>query len=203
MFSLAIYDVLTPGSLTDGDVVAGTGDHRRRTATSGRSAASSRRSRRRATTAPRCSWCRRTTARTRSTRPDGDMRLVRADTMPDAAGAIEAWADDHDADLPQLPLRPRELRCLTTSTSTPPSPPPSSRSRATSPGPAGTSRPASTPWSRPPGIVAHEPALARAMGLDEAAAAGSLTPVEQDQLRPDQPLEQKWMGGQSGAPELQ
>ena len=39
-------------------------------------------------------------------------------------------------------------------------------------------------------IVAREPALARAMGLDEAAAAGSLTPVEQDQLRPDQPLQQ-------------
>ena len=39
-------------------------------------------------------------------------------------------------------------------------------------------------------IVAHEPDLARALGLDAAAEAGSLTPVEQDQLRPDQPLEQ-------------
>lgn len=39
-------------------------------------------------------------------------------------------------------------------------------------------------------IVAQEPALARAMGLDEAAAEGSLTPVEQDQLGADQPLEQ-------------
>ena len=35
----------------------------------------------------------------------------------------------------------------------------------------------------------HEPALAAAMGLDSAGAAGSLTPVEQDQLPPDQPLE--------------
>jgi hypothetical protein len=39
-------------------------------------------------------------------------------------------------------------------------------------------------------IVEHEPDLARAMGLDEASEAGSMTPVEQDQLHPDQPLEQ-------------
>ena len=38
-------------------------------------------------------------------------------------------------------------------------------------------------------IVDHEPALAAAMGLDEASAQGSLTPVEQDQLAPDQQLE--------------
>ena len=38
-------------------------------------------------------------------------------------------------------------------------------------------------------LVAREPALAAAMGLDEASAQGSLTPVEQDQLAPDQPLE--------------
>lgn len=38
-------------------------------------------------------------------------------------------------------------------------------------------------------IVAHQPDLAHAMGLDEAAAAGSLTPVEQE-LRPDRRLEQ-------------
>ena len=34
-------------------------------------------------------------------------------------------------------------------------------------------------------LVAKEPALAHAMGLDEAAAAGSLTPVEQDPLDAD------------------
>jgi hypothetical protein len=39
-------------------------------------------------------------------------------------------------------------------------------------------------------LVAREPALAAAMGLDSSAAAGSLTPVEQDQLSPDRPLEQ-------------
>ncbi|MBF4160706.1 hypothetical protein ISG29_03330 [Nocardioides sp. CBS4Y-1] len=39
-------------------------------------------------------------------------------------------------------------------------------------------------------LVAAEPALASAMGLDDAAAAGSLTPVEQDQLDPAVALEQ-------------
>jgi hypothetical protein len=38
-------------------------------------------------------------------------------------------------------------------------------------------------------LVAREPALATAMGLDSASADGSLTPVEQDQLSPDRPLE--------------
>ena len=38
-------------------------------------------------------------------------------------------------------------------------------------------------------LVAREPALASAMGLDSASAEGSLTPVEQDQLSPDRPLE--------------
>ena len=38
-------------------------------------------------------------------------------------------------------------------------------------------------------IVEREPALAAAMGLDSSAAQGSLTPVEQDQLAPDSPLE--------------
>jgi hypothetical protein len=39
-------------------------------------------------------------------------------------------------------------------------------------------------------LVADEPALAAAMGLDDASAEGSLTPVEQDALGPDRPLEQ-------------
>ncbi len=38
-------------------------------------------------------------------------------------------------------------------------------------------------------LVSHEPALAAAMGLDDASEQGSLTAIEQDQLRPDQPLE--------------
>ena len=39
-------------------------------------------------------------------------------------------------------------------------------------------------------LVAREPALAAAMGLDAASAAGSLTPVEQELLAPSQPFEE-------------
>lgn len=38
-------------------------------------------------------------------------------------------------------------------------------------------------------LVEREPSLAAAMGLDAASAEGSLTPVEQDQLSADRPLE--------------
>lgn len=38
-------------------------------------------------------------------------------------------------------------------------------------------------------LVEREPALAAAMGLDAAAEQGSLTPVEQDQLSAERPLE--------------
>ena len=38
-------------------------------------------------------------------------------------------------------------------------------------------------------LVEREPALAAAMGLDASSAQGSLTPIEQDQLSPDRPLE--------------
>ncbi|WGL51433.1 PPA1309 family protein [Nocardioides sp. BP30] len=38
-------------------------------------------------------------------------------------------------------------------------------------------------------LVAQEPALASLMGLDEASAQGSLTPIEQDQLAPEVQLE--------------
>jgi hypothetical protein len=52
-------------------------------------------------------------------------------------------------------------------------------------------------------LVEREPALASAMGLDDSAAAGSLTPIEQDQLVPDRSLEQQlesmtWPGGVQG-----
>jgi hypothetical protein len=39
-------------------------------------------------------------------------------------------------------------------------------------------------------LVMREPKLAAAMGLDAASAAGSLTPVEQDDVPADRPLEQ-------------
>lgn len=38
-------------------------------------------------------------------------------------------------------------------------------------------------------LIAHEPALASMLGLDEARERGSLTPVEQEALAPDQELE--------------
>ncbi|MBZ5740670.1 PPA1309 family protein [Nocardioides mangrovi] len=38
-------------------------------------------------------------------------------------------------------------------------------------------------------LAAAEPALAAAMGLDDSSAEGSLTPIEQDQLAPERPLE--------------
>ncbi|NYG55271.1 PPA1309 family protein [Nocardioides perillae] len=52
-------------------------------------------------------------------------------------------------------------------------------------------------------LVAREPALASLMGLDDSSAAGSLTPVEQDTLAPDRPLEQvleqiTWPDGVAG-----
>lgn len=52
-------------------------------------------------------------------------------------------------------------------------------------------------------LVAKEPALAHAMGLDESAAAGSLTPVEQEPLGADAELERSlesitWPAGVSG-----
>lgn len=39
------------------------------------------------------------------------------------------------------------------------------------------------------GLVAREPALAGALGLTDAGAGDSLTPVEQEALDPDEPLE--------------
>lgn len=39
-------------------------------------------------------------------------------------------------------------------------------------------------------LVAREPALAAAMGLDEVSSGGSLTPVEQDHVPVDRPLEE-------------
>lgn len=52
-------------------------------------------------------------------------------------------------------------------------------------------------------LVESEPALASAMGLDESAAQGSLTPVEQDHLVPERSLEEQlhqisWPAGVQG-----
>lgn len=99
MFSLAIYDTLTPGSLTGGAVIAGTGEiHadgttgpiggiQQKIAGAGAAGAS-------LFMVP-VDNCPDTTDL-----DTGDMRLVRVDTMHDAVEAISTWADDHDAALP-------------------------------------------------------------------------------------------------------
>ncbi|WP_309648079.1 PDZ domain-containing protein [Nocardioides sp.] len=99
MFSLAIYDTLTPGSLTGGKVVAGTGE----IAGDG-------------TVGPiggiqqKIAGARDDGAELFLVPPDNceealganndDMRLVKATTMPIALKAIQDWVEDPDADLP-------------------------------------------------------------------------------------------------------
>lgn len=99
MFSLAIYDTLTPGSLTGGGVVAGTGE----IAATGK-------------VGPiggiqqKIAGARDDGAELFLVPPDncsealgadpGDMRLVKATTMRAALEAIQDWVADPDADLP-------------------------------------------------------------------------------------------------------
>jgi hypothetical protein len=58
-------------------------------------------------------------------------------------------------------------------------------------------------WDQPPQLyalvptdelLAHEPALGAQLGIDPSTAAGSLTPVQQDQLPLDRPLEETLQG---------
>src|SRR3954469_12084881 len=99
MFSLAIYDTLTPGSLTGGGRVAGTGE----IAADG-------------TVGPiggiqqKIAGARGDGAQLFLVPADncedvagahnGDMRLAKVDTFDSAKKAVEAWAADHDAKLP-------------------------------------------------------------------------------------------------------
>jgi PDZ domain-containing protein len=99
MFSLAIYDTLTPGSLADDEVVAGTGE----VAPDGTVGAIGG-------IQQKVVAAREDGARLFLVPPgncpdalkadNGDMQLVRADTMHSARLAIEAWAEDRNADLP-------------------------------------------------------------------------------------------------------
>jgi Lon-like protease len=99
MFALGIYDTLTPGSLTDGDVIAGTGT----VAANGKvgpiggiqqKIAAARETGAALFLVP-AGNCREALGAT-----NGDMRLVRASTMHEVVEALETWADDPDADLP-------------------------------------------------------------------------------------------------------
>jgi Lon-like protease len=99
MFSLGIYDTLTPGSLTDGGVVAGTGT----IAANGKvgpiggiqqKIAAARDTGAELFLVPSAN-CREALGA-----ENGDMRLVRTSTMHDAVDALKTWVDDPDADLP-------------------------------------------------------------------------------------------------------
>jgi PDZ domain-containing protein len=99
MFSLAIYDTLTPGSLTGGAPVAGTGE----IAADGTVGAIGG-------IQQKIVGARDDGAQLFLVPADncedvkgahnGDMRLVRVDTFDTARSAIETWAKDHDAKLP-------------------------------------------------------------------------------------------------------
>jgi len=99
MFSLAIYDTLTPGSLSGGEVIAGSGtiDADGKTGPIGGVAqkiagAEDAGASLFMVAADNCSET--------IDLDTGDMRLVRVETMHDAVEAISTWADDHDAALP-------------------------------------------------------------------------------------------------------
>lgn len=99
MFSLGIYDTLTPGSLTGGQTVAGTGTMDASGAVGPIGGIQQK-----------IVGARDAGAELFLVPPDncedalgapnGDMRLVKADTMHDARLAIEQWVKDPSADLP-------------------------------------------------------------------------------------------------------
>lgn len=99
MFSLGIYDTLTPGSLTGGATVAGTGtmDAAGNVGPIGgiqQKIVGARDAGAQLFLVPPDNCAEALGA------PHDGMRLVRADTMHDARVAIAAWVKDHDADLP-------------------------------------------------------------------------------------------------------
>ena len=105
MLSLAVYDVLTEGSLTDGEVVAGTGEISADGAVGpiggiDQKIAAARDDGAALFMVPPDNCEDAVDA------PRGSMRLVRADTMGDALDAIEAWTADHDASLPTCTADP-------------------------------------------------------------------------------------------------
>ena len=99
MFSLAVYDTLTPGSLTDGEVVAGTGEIGP-DGTVGPIGGIQQK-----VVAARDSGAELFLVPAANCEDalevdHGSMELVLAETMHDARVALEAWAADRDADLP-------------------------------------------------------------------------------------------------------
>ena len=102
MFSLAIYDTLTPGSLTGDAAVAGTGTMSEDGSVGPiggiqQKIVGARDDGAELFLVPPDNCADALQA------PNGDMRLVRADTMHDAVEALETWVDDPDATLPTCP----------------------------------------------------------------------------------------------------
>ena len=99
MFALSIYDVLTPGSLTDGNAVAGTGtiDPHGNVGEIGgiqQKIAGARRDGAQLFLVPAGNCADALGAQ------KGSMRLAKATTMKDALATVKAWSADHDAPLP-------------------------------------------------------------------------------------------------------
>jgi Lon-like protease len=99
MFALAIYDTLTPGSLTGGENVAGTGELTPQgdvAAIGGiqQKVAAAREEGAELFLVPADNCGDALGA------DNGDMRLVRATTFVESLRAVEDWVADHDADLP-------------------------------------------------------------------------------------------------------
>jgi len=99
MFSLAIYDTLTPGSLTGGKIVAGTGtiDSAGKVGPIGgiqQKIVTAQRADAELFLVPADNCADALGA------PDGDMRLVKVTTMESAMTSIKAWVNDPNATLP-------------------------------------------------------------------------------------------------------
>jgi len=102
MFSLGLYDVLTPGSLTDGATIAGTGtiDDAGRVGPIGglrQKIVAAREAGAGLFLVPADNCDQLVGAQ------PGDMRLARATTMHQALRTVERWSADHDTTLPTCP----------------------------------------------------------------------------------------------------
>ena len=99
MFSLAIYDTLTPGSLTGGETVAGTGEIRSDGAVGPIGGIQQKIVGARDAGAGLFLVPADNCVDTQGARNE-DMRLVKVRTMHSALESIQAWVEDADADLP-------------------------------------------------------------------------------------------------------
>lgn len=99
MFSLAIYDTLTPGSLTKGHDIAGTGEITP-DGTVGPIGGIAQKVVGARDAGAQLFLVPDANCEAALGAPRGDMRLVRVKTMPDALKSIQTWVEDPKADLP-------------------------------------------------------------------------------------------------------